>query len=120
MDLLNSDGKKPGEEWTWDENVAMCAARFSKKIEDAWVFEMGKADAFLPHHHIASEQTQEKEAENRIRQLEIFIDYFIGTQVAILTHYASLEEEFEENLIAMVKDKFERLRKRNANGHHQA
>lgn len=98
------------EEFTWQDNVVECAQRLSRKIEEAFLFELRASTAFLPEKHIESEYSEKQRLEDRIDQMEILFDYTLGTTVALLTHHANLSPQFEQNLVAMMKDKFRRLR----------
>lgn len=111
--LLGLDGKPVSGEWGWQENVEACAQRLSRKMEEAFVFEVNASEKFLPYNHPGVECKLD-EGDQKVRMLECHIDYSVGTLVAILTHYCSLDEQFEENLVAMVRDKFKRLRDRKA------
>ncbi len=106
-----------GNEWSWEANVTACAERLSQKWEEAWVFEMKKGAVFLPDEKLMAEEekktgisVQQQTEQNRIRQLQVMIDYAVGTNIALLTHYASLDKGFEKHILKVVKDKFARLR----------
>lgn len=102
----------------WTENVELCAQRLSRKMEEAFVFELKAASTFLPHKHLpTSEAMMGKEC---VDLYEIMLDYLLGTTVA-LTCGASKEiglafdatsQQFEDNIVAQIRDKFNRLRER--------
>jgi hypothetical protein len=118
-----TDNEKPanGKFFTWQENVTGCAQRLSQKIEEAFTFELRASTEFLPFKHFKKDSTKAK-MESQIKlQLEILLDYVIGTVVALAGETISKDQGFEEIFINIVRDKFERLRKiRGQDGDHQA
>ena len=52
----------------------------------------------------------EEKQSGREFSLECFLDYLVGTSVAIAGTYASLDPQFEESFIDVVRDKFHRAR----------
>lgn len=113
---MHSVDRPKGKEWSWQENVTMMAQRMSQKLEEAFVFEMKAADAFLPYHHDEKMATKPLIEEQVKLQCQIFVDYFLGTTVALLGNTISPELEFEEMCIEIVRDKFTRVRKMLAEG----
>ena len=95
------------KEISWKDNIELCAQRFSRTMEEKFQFELKNGETLLPPN---IKGTKFKE-ECAVEMLEIFLDYMFGTAAAISGHYCSLEEEFEENIVQMVRDKFVRLRK---------
>lgn len=95
------------DERPWLEKIEETAMQFSQVIESRFIGSVMRAESFLPGIIVGGEEQAE---ENRVKLLECFIDYTMGTTVAILAHYASDDEQFEENLVAIMRDKFVRIR----------
>lgn len=98
--------EKPTEK-TWQQEIEFVAQAFSQVVESRFIGSVMRAESFLPKVVI----NQETREENRVRLLETFIDYTMGTVVAMLAHYASSQPEFEEALVAITREKFVRIRK---------
>ena len=94
-------------EVTWQDNIIMCAQRFSRVMEERWQIEVQSGTALLPPGVGESKFIEECGVE----MLETYLEYMFGTAVAISCHYCSSSEEFEENIVTMVRDKFALIRK---------
>lgn len=92
------------KEFKFADNVQMCAERFSQYIEQRFIAELKHAEAFVGPIESADIDGA------RTFMLNVFMEYLIGTSVAIFGHYASIEPQAEENVVALVRDKFARLR----------
>lgn len=90
---------------TWRDNALLCVHRFSQAVEDQFRVQLNAARTLLPPF-----KTKEENEANIRETLDLFFEYFVGTMVAILCQYVSDEKQLEENMIALMRDKFERLR----------
>lgn len=97
---------------TFQDNVQICTERLSRKIEEAFVFEMRKAETFLPHKNLlaGAEPSQEQIQDEYEVTLMMFLDYSVGTLAAILSTYGTSDEAFEEIVIDLMRKKFKWLR----------
>lgn len=89
---------------SWRLTLVECGQRFSQAMEQAFVSEIQRAEKFVP------QRTPVEARKNRVALLECFLDYLVGTTVAISTSYGSHEEEFQKHFEEVVRDKFECVR----------
>lgn len=90
---------------TTGNGVIFEAEMLSKDMEESF-----KKHIEICYHAEAANLTGE-ERDNALRmQMDIFTDYLIGTAVAILSHYASMSEDYEEHVAHILRDKFDRIR----------
>ena len=90
----------------WQDAVVDCGQRFMNRMEGAFIEEVRRAELFLPKLMVAGEEKQ----SGREFLLNCFFDYLVGTSVAIAAGYASLEPDFEEQFVEVVREKFRRAR----------
>ena len=93
--------KSPPAENEWQEKVTECAQQFSQAMEERFVGSKMRAESFLP-----KKPTDDVKAE----ATGIFLDYLLGTTVAIVCDGRPAPPEFEEDVVAIIRDKFVRLR----------
>lgn len=89
----------------WHLDVIKIGERLSQNMEEKFMTLLKQAEEFRPK----GASKAEGEA-NVIQIIEILFDYLFGTAVAIAAHYATTDEQFEKNVIAMVQHKFKVLR----------
>lgn len=99
-------------EISWRDNIVTFGQRFSRVMEERFQIEVQSGVAVLPPG-IGENKFVE---ECGVEMFEIYLEYLFGTAVAIACHYCSTTEEFEENIVALVRDKFVQIRKMKSEG----
>lgn len=96
---------------TWQDEVTFCGQRLSRIIEEQFQQEIKNGEAVLPK---SSDLVSRDECA--VDMLSIYFEYLFGTAVAISCHYATTEPQFEENMIALIRDKFSKVREMKQQG----
>jgi hypothetical protein len=103
----------------WEENVIMCAQRFSSTMEERFGIEVQACRTFIKEslpEFLPKDRKILQGNEKMARALEYLLEYMLGTAVAVGGHYCSTSPEFEENIVALVRDKFSKVRKMKEEG----
>lgn len=93
--------KKSPPDKPWQEKVTEVAQSFSQAMEERFVGSKMRAESFMP-----KKLTDEDKAE----ATGVFLDYLLGTTVALVCNGQPAPPEFEEDVILIIRDKFSRLR----------
>jgi hypothetical protein len=104
MEIINGDKKKPVlDNRPWPEKVNECAQQFSQVLEERWVGSTERARQFLMPKKVTDQELSDC--------IGIFIDYLLGTTVALVCNGRAAPPEFEEDIIAIIREKFAWMRK---------
>ena len=82
------------------------AEKFSQKMEESFTSAIN--ESYITQIHKL--QNEQDKIDAMGTQIDIFTDYMVGTMVGILSKYASTVPEYEERIVELVRDKFDRIR----------
>lgn len=103
-------------EVTYEDNLRKCAEELSQIIEESFQKAIKSGEMFFP----LPPKGQKINEEAAATMLDLFIEYLLGTSVAVCCHYINTETEFEEHLIGLIREKFVRIRKMEEDGQFRA
>lgn len=102
--ILGLRGVEPPPDLPWEEKVQTEAMNFVRATQANFAHGMDISREYMPADL----------PDNRIRQLDIFLEALVGVLVNITCCYASDEVYMEDAMIKGVKDKFDHVRRRKA------